>query len=117
MKIATWNVNSLNVRLPQVLAWLVAEQPDLLALQETKLIDEKFPCAEIEAAGYRAVYVGQKTYNGVAILSREPVQDVVMGIPGFEDTQRRVLTASYKGIRLVNYCAMSGDSTCNNLWG
>ena len=110
MKIATWNINSLNVRLPQVLAWLTAEQPDLLALQETKLIDEKFPCAQIEAVGYRAVYVGQKTYNGVAILSREPVQDVVMGIPGFEDTQRRVLTATYKGIRLVNLYVPNGES-------
>lgn len=110
MKIATWNINSLNVRLPQVLAWLTAEQPDLLALQETKLIDEKFPCAQIEAVGYRAIYVGQKTYNGVAILSREPVQDVVMGIPGFEDTQRRVLTATYKGIRLVNLYVPNGES-------
>lgn len=110
MKIASWNINSLNVRLPQVLAWLAVEQPDLLALQETKLIDEKFPCAEIEAIGYRAIYIGQKTYNGVAILSREPVQDVVMGIPGFEDTQRRVLTASYKGIRLVNLYVPNGES-------
>lgn len=110
MKIATWNINSLNVRLPQVLAWLASEQPDLLALQETKLIDEKFPCAEIEAVGYHAIYVGQKTYNGVAILSREPMQNVVRGIPGFEDTQRRVLTASYKGVRLANLYVPNGES-------
>ena len=110
MKIATWNVNSLNVRLPQVLAWLACEQPDLLALQETKLLDERFPCAEIEAAGYHATYVGQKTYNGVAIFSRMPPENILLGIPGYEDPQRRALTASYKGIRLVNLYVPNGES-------
>ena len=94
MKIATWNVNSLKVRLPQVLEWLGAHQPDLLCLQETKLEDRNFPSGEIEAAGYRAVFSGQKTYNGVAILSREPLQDVVRGIGGFADEQQRVISAS-----------------------
>ena len=110
MKIATWNINSLTVRLPQVLAWLAAEQPDLLAVQETKLLDEKFPCAEIAAAGYQAVYVGQKTYNGVAIFSRQPAQDIILAVPGLEDPQRRVLAASYQGIRLINLYVPNGES-------
>ena len=110
MKIATWNVNSLNVRLPQVLAWLAAEQPDVLALQETKLVDEKFPRADFEAAGYRAVYAGQKTYNGVAILSRAPAQDLVTDIPGLEDTQRRVLAATFGGVRVLNLYVPNGES-------
>lgn len=110
MKIATWNINSLNVRLPQVLAWLAAEQPDLLAVQETKLMDEKFPCAEIAAAGYNVIYVGQKTYNGVAIFSRQAAENIVMAIPGFEDPQRRVLAASYEGVRLINLYVPNGES-------
>ena len=110
MKIATWNVNSLNVRLPQVLAWLAAEQPDVLALQETKLVDEKFPRAEIEAAGYRSVYAGQKTYNGVALLSRQPAQAVVSGIPGFDDAQRRALAATFDGVRVIDLYVPNGES-------
>jgi exodeoxyribonuclease-3 len=110
MKIATWNVNSLNVRLPQVLAWLAAERPDVLALQETKLVDEKFPRADIEAAGYRALYAGQKTYNGVALLSRLPAQDVVIGIPGFDDVQRRVLAATFDGVRVIDVYVPNGES-------
>ena len=110
MKIASWNVNSLNVRLPQVLAWLAAEQPDVLALQETKLVDEKFPRAEIEAAGYYAVYAGQKTYNGVALLSRQPAQDTVTGIPGLEDVQRRVLAATFNGVRVIDLYVPNGGS-------
>jgi exodeoxyribonuclease-3 len=110
MKIATWNVNSLNVRLPQVLAWLAAEQPDVLALQETKLVDEKFPRADIEAAGYRAVYAGQKTYNGVAILSRAPAQEPVTDIPGLDDAQRRVLAATLDGVRVLNLYVPNGES-------
>ncbi|OIQ83269.1 exodeoxyribonuclease III [mine drainage metagenome] len=94
MKIATWNVNSLKVRLPQVLAWLATHQPDLLCLQETKLEDKNFPTDAIEAAGYRAVSSGQKTYNGVAILAREPLQEVVRGIDGFDDAQQRVISAT-----------------------
>ena len=110
MKIATWNVNSLNVRLPQVLAWLAAEQPDVLALQETKLVDEKFPHADLEAAGYRAVVAGQKTYNGVALLSRHPAQDVVNAIPGFDDVQRRVLAATIDNVRVIDVYVPNGES-------
>jgi len=94
MKIVTWNVNSLKVRLPQVLDWLGTQQPDVLCLQETKQEDKNFPINEIEAAGYHAVSSGQKTYNGVAILARSPPQDVVRGIGGFADEQQRVISAS-----------------------
>jgi exodeoxyribonuclease-3 len=110
MKIATWNVNSLNVRLPQVLAWLTEVQPDVLALQETKLVDEKFPVAEFAAAGYQAVFSGQKTYNGVAILSKRPVIDVVKDIPGLDDAQRRVLAAVYGDVRVLNLYIPNGES-------
>lgn len=101
MKLATWNVNSLKVRLPQVLDWLAAVQPNVLCLQELKLEDALFPLAAIEAAGYRAVFSGQKTYNGVAILSRTPPGEVVRGIPGFDDPQKRVIAATIDGIRIV----------------
>jgi exodeoxyribonuclease-3 len=101
MKIATWNINSLGVRLPQVLDWLAAAQPDVLGLQELKLTDDKFPAAELEAAGYQAVFLGQKTYNGVALLARQPLADVVRNIPGFEDDQARVIAATVGGVRLV----------------
>jgi exodeoxyribonuclease III len=110
MKFATWNVNSLNVRLPQVLAWVASTQPDVLALQETKLVDEKFPMAEIAAAGYQAVYSGQKTYNGVAILSKHPVTEIVKDIPGMDDTQRRVLAGVYSGVRILNLYVPNGQS-------
>jgi len=110
MKIATWNVNSLNVRLPQVLDWCERESPDILALQETKLPDEKFPTTEFEAAGYYAIYSGQKTYNGVALLSRLRGSDVVTDIPGLDDPQRRVLAASYDGLRLINLYVPNGES-------
>jgi exodeoxyribonuclease-3 len=101
MKIATWNVNSLSVRLPQLLDWLEAHQPDALCLQETKLTDDKFPHAAFMAAGYHAAWHGQKTYNGVALLAREPVQAVVKNIPGFEDEQARVITGTVKGVRVI----------------
>ncbi len=110
MKIATWNVNSLNVRLPQVLAWLAEVQPDVLALQETKLIDEKFPVAEIAAAGYQAVFSGQKTYNGVAILSKQPPAEVVKDIPGLDDVQRRVVAGLYGDVRVLNLYIPNGES-------
>jgi exodeoxyribonuclease III len=110
MKIASWNVNSLNVRLPQVLAWLAAEQPDVLALQETKLVDEKFPHAEFAAAGYHAVYAGQKTYNGVALLSRRAAQDLITDIPGLDDHQRRVLAATVYDTRVINLYVPNGES-------
>ncbi|MEJ2646104.1 MAG: exodeoxyribonuclease III [Gammaproteobacteria bacterium] len=117
MKIATWNVNSLRVRLPQVLQWMQTEQPDLLALQETKLTDEQFPLTDIEAAGYRAEFSGQKTYNGVAILSKAEGADVVTDIPGLDDPQRRVLAATYAGVRLLNLYVPNGESTDSPKYG
>lgn len=102
MRLSTWNVNSLAVRLPQVLDWLAAHQPDVLVLQETKLTDDKFPRAEIEAAGWRAQCFGQKTYNGVALLSKRPASDVLHNIPGFDDPMARVITATVDGLRIVN---------------
>lgn len=110
MKLATWNVNSLKVRLPHLLDWLLAAQPDVVCLQETKLVDEVFPRAEIEAAGWQVAFSGQKTYNGVAILSRAPLQDVQQGIPGFADEQKRVLTASIGDTRVVCVYIPNGQS-------
>ncbi|MCF8149894.1 MAG: exodeoxyribonuclease III [Sulfuritalea sp.] len=101
MKIATWNVNSLKVRLPHVLDWLAASQADVLCLQETKMEDKVFPYAELAAAGFHAVHNGQKTYNGVAILAREALSDVCFNIPGFADEQKRVLAATVDGVRIV----------------
>lgn len=101
MKIASWNVNSLKVRLPHLLDWLAANQPDALGLQELKCEDKAFPLAEIEAAGYRAVFNGQKTYNGVALLTRVEAQDVVRDIPGFTDEQKRIIAATVDGVRVI----------------
>jgi exodeoxyribonuclease-3 len=101
MKLATWNVNSLKVRLPQVLQWLESSPVDVLCLQETKLTDDKFPVAEIEAAGYQVVFTGQKTYNGVAILSRHPITEVVKNNPLFPDEQQRIISATSEGMRIV----------------
>ena len=109
MKIASWNVNSLNVRLPHVLAWTDVAQPDVLALQETKLTDDRFPAAELEEAGYHSVFSGQKTYNGVAILSREPASDPVTDIPGLDDPQRRILAATVGGVRIVDLYVVNGS--------
>ena len=109
MKIATWNVNSLKVRLPQVLDWLAASEPDILCLQETKLTDENFPHEDIEAAGYQVVYSGQKTYNGVAIISRQEAGDVVTDVPGLDDPQRRILGATIGGIRVLNLYVVNGQ--------
>lgn len=101
MKIATWNVNSLKVRLPQVLRWLQDNPVEILCLQETKLTNDKFPTAEIEAAGYQAVFTGQKTYNGVAILAKQQASDIVRNNPLFPDEQQRIVAASYGKIRIV----------------
>ncbi len=101
MKIATWNVNSLKVRLPHVLDWLSTSEPDVLCLQETKLEDANFPLAEIAAAGYQVVFSGQKTYNGVAILSKTAGIDIQAGIPGFDDEQKRVLAATFDDVRII----------------
>lgn len=110
MKVTTWNVNSLNVRLPQVLDWLAREQPDVLALQEIKMVDEKFPHAEISAAGYRALVSGQKTYNGVALLTRVEATHPTHDIPGIDDPQRRVLAATVGGLRVINLYVPNGES-------
>ena len=112
MKIATWNVNSLKIRLPHVLDWLERNPVDVLVLQETKLTDDKFPAKALEAAGYHAAFVGQKTYNGVAILSRlaMPATDVTIDIPGFADEQKRVIAATVDGIRVVCVYVPNGQS-------
>jgi exodeoxyribonuclease-3 len=110
MKLATWNVNSLKVRLPHVLQWLSENPVDVLCLQETKLTDDKFPAAELEAAGYQSAWTGQKTYNGVAILSRHPIADVVKNNPRFEDEQQRLITATIKGVRVVCAYFPNGQS-------
>ncbi|MBU2718343.1 exodeoxyribonuclease III [Acidithiobacillus sp. 'AMD consortium'] len=110
MKIATWNVNSLKVRLPQVLAWLGSEQPDVLCLQETKLADARFPVAELADAGYRALYHGQPTYNGVAILSRNPPSDVRCDWPDGGDGQARLCAASFGDLRVVNVYVPNGQA-------
>ena len=105
LKVATWNVNSLNVRLGHLLQWLKAEPIDIVCLQETKLIDDNFPVAALAEAGYRCLFSGQKTYNGVAILMRQATvadaQDVQTQIPGFEDEQRRLIAATIDGTRVV----------------
>jgi exodeoxyribonuclease-3 len=114
MKIASWNVNSLKVRLPQLTQWLADAQPDIMALQETKLEDAKFPVDEIAAAGYRAVFSGQKTYNGVAILARAEVHDgfgdIVTDIPGLDDPQRRILAATIGDLRVVDLYVVNGKA-------
>jgi exodeoxyribonuclease-3 len=110
MKVATWNVNSLKVRLPQVLDWLSVNQPDVLCLQETKLEDPNFPLAAINAAGYQARFSGQKTYNGVALLGRSAGDDGVMGLPGFADEQKRVIAATYGDVRVVCVYVPNGQS-------
>jgi len=110
MKLVTWNVNSLKVRLPHVLEWLQTNPVDVLCLQETKLTDDKFPIAEINAAGYQVVFSGQKTYNGVAILSRHPISDVVKNNPLFPDEQQRIIAATISGVRIVCAYIPNGQS-------
>ena len=110
MKIASWNVNSLTVRMPHLLRWLESARPDVVALQETKLEDAKFPDDALAALGYRSVFSGQKTYNGVAILSREKAGDVQVGIPGFEDDHKRVIAATVGGVRIVDLYVVNGKA-------
>jgi exodeoxyribonuclease-3 len=109
MKIATWNVNSLKVRLPHVLDWLATSQADILCLQETKTIDENFPVDDIEAAGYHVVFSGQKTYNGVAIISKEQAEDIITDVSGLDDPQRRILGATIAGTRILNLYVVNGQ--------
>lgn len=108
MKIASWNVNSLRVRLPQVLEWLEDNPVDVLALQETKMVDEDFPAEEIQQAGYHVEYSGQKTYNGVAILSRQAGTDVVKDIKDLDDPQRRILALTVDDVRVLNLYVVNG---------
>jgi exodeoxyribonuclease-3 len=110
MKLATWNINSLNVRLPHVLDWVGKHRPDVLCLQETKLEDPKFPADALREAGYETLVHGQKTYNGVAILSRLPMTNAQSGIPGFEDDQKRVLSATISGVRIVCAYVPNGEN-------
>ena len=110
MRIGTWNVNSLRVRLPHLLDWLATDPVDILGVQELKLQDEHFPRAELEAAGWYAVSNGQKTYNGVALLARQPIEDVARDIPGFEDEQKRVIAATIGGIRVVSVYVVNGQA-------
>lgn len=114
MKLATWNVNSLSVRLPQVLQWLQAEPVDVLCLQELKLTDDKFPLQVLADAGYHSVSFGQKTYNGVAILSRFPIGDVVRNMSAFEDPQSRLIAATVEApagpVRVINGYFVNGQA-------
>ena len=110
MKLATWNVNSLKVRLPQVLDWAGRHRPDVLCLQETKLEDAKFPHQEIAAAGYQALCCGQKTYNGVAILSPAAGTDCATAIADFEDIQKRVLAATVGDVRVICAYVPNGEN-------
>lgn len=110
MKLATWNVNSLKVRLPQVIDWLGSNQPDMLCLQETKLLDDNFPQSEIAEIGYQSVFIGQKSYNGVAILSKQKGSEIVTAIPGFDDEQKRVVAATYGDMRVISIYVPNGDT-------
>jgi exodeoxyribonuclease-3 len=110
MKIATWNVNSLKIRLPQVLEWLGQHPVDVLGIQETKLTNEAFPAAEIEAAGWHCAHNGQKTYNGVALLSRHPLNQISRDLPGFADEQKRVIAATVAGVRVINVYVPNGQA-------
>jgi len=110
VQLATWNVNSLAVRLPQVLDWLAANPVDVLVLQETKLADDKFPHADIEAAGYRAQWHGQKTYNGVALLSRAEAHAVVKNVPGYDDAQARAIAATFGELRVIGTYFPNGQA-------
>jgi exodeoxyribonuclease III len=108
--VATWNVNSLRVRLPHLTQWLSTNPLDVIALQETKIADADFPGPDLFALGYQSVFSGQRTYNGVAILAREPAFDVVPGIPGFDDDQKRVLAGTVGGVRVIDVYVPNGQT-------
>jgi exodeoxyribonuclease-3 len=112
MRLVTWNVNSLNMRLPRLLAWLAANGPDVVCLQETKTEDAKFPREVLHEAGYEAHFAGQRTYNGVAILVRKPLTAtaIVRGIPGYEDSQQRVIAATVAGLRVISVYVPNGQA-------
>lgn len=117
MKIATWNVNSIRVRLPHVLDWLAQQQPDVLCLQETKVPDEAFPADAFNQVGYSAAYAGQKTYNGVATLSRLPANAIVRELPGADDVQKRLLAATVDSVRVVNVYVPNGEAVDSDKYG
>jgi exodeoxyribonuclease III len=110
LTLATWNVNSLRLRLPQIERWLAGEEVGVLAVQETKVEDAKFPAAELEKLGLQAVFHGQKSYNGVALLARAPATDVLAGIPGYADAQARVLAATVAGVRIIDVYVPNGQA-------
>jgi exodeoxyribonuclease III len=110
VKLATWNVNSLNIRLPRLVDWLAAQQPDIVGLQETKVEDARFPALEIAATGYEAIFYGQRTYNGVAILSKHPASEIMPDMPEFPDDHKRVLAATIDGVRFVCFYVPNGQS-------
>ena len=109
MKIVSWNVNSLNVRQPHLEEWLKLREPDVVCLQETKLEDHKFPDDALLDLGYRSAFIGQKTYNGVAIVAKHKITDVLTDVPGFEDEQRRVIAATVNGVRIINLYVVNGQ--------
>lgn len=109
LKIATWNVNSLPVRLEQVLDWLQHSEVDVLGVQETKVTDDKFPKTIFESLGYHVTFSGQKTYNGMALISRHPIESVITALPNFEDEQKRVLAATIQGVRVINLYVPNGS--------
>lgn len=110
MKIATWNVNSLKVRLEQLINWLDEHQPDIIAIQETKTEDHNFPLAQINEAGYQVIFAGQKTYNGVAIVSKIAATDVEISFPNDPNEQKRVISATFNGVRVINIYVPNGES-------
>ena len=109
MKIATWNVNSMKVRLPHVVEWLQANDPDVLVLQEIKQLTENFPADELKAIGYESLASGQKTYNGVAVIGKTPCTDAITDFPDFEDPQRRVLACTIDGVRVIDLYVPNGS--------
>jgi exodeoxyribonuclease-3 len=110
MRIATWNVNSLRVRIPQLTNWLAENPLDVIALQETKVPDEGFPHEALQALGYQCVASGQKSYNGVALLSKLPISDVVHGMPGYSDDQKRVIAGTVGGVRIIDVYVPNGQA-------
>lgn len=110
LKLATWNVNSLTVRLPHVLDWLVANQPDALCLQETKQEESKFPYAALQEAGFNAIHNGQRTYNGVAIISPHAINEVHVDLPNFADEQKRIIAATIQGVRIICAYVVNGQA-------
>ena len=117
MKIATWNVNSIRVRLPHVLDWLAQQQPDVLCLQETKVPDEEFPADAFNQVGYSVAYAGQKTYNGVATLSRLPANEITRELPAADGAQKRLLVATVGDVRVVNVYVPNGEAVDSDKYG